>query len=228
MAVLRKEKKNNFTVIDNAIFKDRTLSLKATGLLCKMLSLPDNWEYSVQGLSKLTTDGISSITSGLKELTEAGYFRREQRYKDGKFAGYEYIISETKKCEFPFSENPLTENTITENHAQLNTNSLSTNSLSTKELHTEFENLWSIYPRKQGKDKAYGFYEKARKKGTTYEEVYRGIEAYVASIEANETEMQYVKMGSTFFSQKAWQDDWSVRTKRSENPFTEMLMEGDY
>lgn len=142
MAVLRKEKKNNFTVIDNAIFKDRTLSLKATGLLCLMLSLPDNWEYSVQGLSKLTTDGISSITSGLKELTEAGYFRREQRYKDGKFAGYEYIISETKKCEFPFSENPLTENTITENHAQLNTNTLSTKGLSTKEYCSSYTDMW--------------------------------------------------------------------------------------
>ena len=131
MSVLRKEKKGNFTVIDNAIFKDYDLSLKATGLLCKMLSLPDNWEYSVKGLAKLTSDGISSITSGLKELTNAGYFRREQRYKDGKFAGYEYIISETKKCEFPFSENLITENTITENHAQLNTNRLNIEKLNT-------------------------------------------------------------------------------------------------
>ena len=155
MSVLRKEKKSNFTVIDNAIFKDYGLSLKATGLLCKMLSLPDNWEYSVKGLSKLTSDGISSITSGLKELTEAGYFRREQCYKDGKFAGYDYIISETKKCDFPFSENPLTENTLSENQAQLNTNTLKTKELNTKEcscssvlaMMTEKETskLFSIY-----------------------------------------------------------------------------------
>ena len=155
MSVLRKEKKSNFTVIDNAIFKDYGLSLKATGLLCKMLSLPDNWEYSVKGLSKLTSDGISSITSGLKELTEAGYFRREQRYKDGKFAGYDYIISETKKCDFPFSEIPLTENTLTGNQAQLNTNTLKTKELNTKEcscssvlaMITEKESskLFSIY-----------------------------------------------------------------------------------
>ena len=151
MSVLRKEKKGNFTVIDNAIFKDHTLSLKATGLLCKMLSLPDNWEYSVQGLSKLTSDGISSITSGLKELTNAGYFRREQRYKDGKFAGYEYIISETKKCDFPFTENPITENTLTENHAQLNTNISNTKNIkgcsSVLSLMTENEisKLFDIY-----------------------------------------------------------------------------------
>lgn len=228
MAVLRKEKKNNFTVIDNAIFKDYSLSMKATGLLCKMLSLPDNWDYSIAGLTALVNDGESAVRSTLKELEQAGYFRREKVRKNGKIVKIEYVISEYKNCEKPLVENPQLENPQLENRTQLNTNTLSTNSLSTKELHTEFENLWSIYPRKQGKDKAYGFYEKARKKGTTYEEVYRGIEAYVASIEANETEMQYVKMGSTFFSQKAWQDDWSVRTKRSENPFTEMLMEGDY
>lgn len=156
MSVLRKEKKGNFTVIDNAIFKDYDLSLKATGLLCKMLSLPDNWEYSVKGLSKITSDGISSITSGLKELTDAGYFRREQRYKDGKFAGYDYIISETKKCDFPFSENPITENTLTENHAQLNTNKSNTEKLNTYSIkgcssvlammtEEEASRLFSIY-----------------------------------------------------------------------------------
>lgn len=154
MSVLRKEKKGNFTVIDNAIFKDYSLSLKATGLLCKMLSLPDNWEYSVKGLSKITNDGISSITSGLKELTKAGYFRREQRFKDGKFAGYDYIISETKKCDFPITENLITENTITENQAQLNTNTLKTKALNNKKccssvlaMMTEKEasKLFSIY-----------------------------------------------------------------------------------
>jgi len=227
MSVLRKEKKSNFTVIDNAIFKDRSLSLKAMGLLCLMLSLPDGWEYSVKGLQTLVTDKYSAITSGLKELEQAGYFRREQRFEKGKFAGYEYIISETKNLDFTFSENPIsgntiTENTISENPTQLNTKELNTkknkvlNKLSTKELYSEFENLWSVYPRKQGgKDKAFGYYEKARKSGTTYEEVLAGIQAYIDYIEANETDMQYVKMGTTFFSQKAWGDDWSIRHNTS-------------
>ena len=95
-----------------------------------------------------------------------------------------------------------------------------------KQIKTEFESLWSMYPKKQGKDKAYGYYEKARKNGATYEEVEQGIYAYIAFIKATGTDMQYVKMGSTFFSQKAWQDDWTVR-KKSANPFTEML-KGEY
>ncbi len=230
MAVLRKEKKSNFTVIDNEIFKDSQLSLKAKGLLCQMLSLPDNWEYSVQGLTKLTSDGTSAITSGLKELTDAGYFRREQRFKDGKFAGYEYIISETKKRDFPFAENPITGNTLTEKQAQLNTKESITNKSRKKDIYSEFENLWNIYPRKQGgKDKAFGYYERARKQGTTYEEVEAGIWAYRKYLEDNEVEMQYVKQGTTFFSQKAWQDDWSIRKRPSSgNPFLDLWEQGDY
>lgn len=65
-----------------------------------------------------------------------------------------------------------------------------------------------MYPRKQGKANAYRHYEKARKAGTTYEEVESGIKAYAAY--AKHTEAQYVKMGSTFFSQRAWEDDWTI------------------
>ena len=91
-------------------------------------------------------------------------------------------------------------------------------------LKEEFETLWSLYPRKQGKDKAFGYYEKARKSGTTYEEVENGIYAYIRYIQAEQTEQQYVKMGSTFFSQKAWQDDWTVvlKPKSSGNPFDDL------
>ena len=77
------------------------------------------------------------------------------------------------------------------------------------------------------KDKAYGYYQKARKSGTTFDEVKQGIYAYMQYIQANGIDMQYVKMGSTFFSQKAWRDDWSAR-KKSLNPFMDMLREGDF
>lgn len=224
MSVLRKEKKSDFTVIDNGIFKNRNLSLKAKGLICLLLSLPDGWEYSVKGLQALSSDKYSAITSGLKELEEAGYFRREQRFKGGKFAGYEYIISETQNLDFTFSENPISEKTISENHAQLNTNTNKRlNPLSKKVINTEFDNLWILYPRKQGKDKAQGYYERARKAGTTYEEVEAGILAYKAYIEAEQIDKRYVKQGSTFFSQKAWQDDWSVSEKSSDDAFEQAM-----
>lgn len=230
MAVLRKEKKSDYTVIDNGIFKDKTLSMKAKGLLCQMLSLPDNWDYSIAGLVTLVNDGESAVRSALKELKDAGYFRREQVRKDGKIAKIEYVISEIKNCENLVVENPQQENLKQENRAQLNTNTNKvTNSLSKKEIYTEFDNLWILYPRKQGKDKAFGYYEKARKNGTSYEEVESGIKAYIQYINDNEVEPQYIKQGSTFFSQKAWQDDWSIRKRPdSGNPFFDMWQEGDY
>lgn len=95
------------------------------------------------------------------------------------------------------------------------------------ELRDEFGMLWSLYPKKQGKDKAFGYYERARKSGTTYEEVGQGIAAYREYIEANGIDMRYVKQGSTFFSQKAWADDWTIRNKREKsiNEFFADLME---
>lgn len=230
MAVLRKEKRNSYTVIDNEIFKDNTLSMKAKGLLCQMLSLPDNWNYSIAGLTTLVSDGESAVRSALKELKDAGYFRREQVRKDGKIAKIEYVISEYKNCENLVVDFPQQENLKQENQAQLITNNNKvTNSSSKKEIYTEFDNLWILYPRKQGKDKAFGYYERARKNGTTYEEVEAGIKSYIQYINDNEVEPQYIKQGSTFFSQKAWQDDWTIRKRpNTGNPYFDMWQEGDY
>lgn len=228
MAILRKAKKDHFTVIDNTVFYDYDLSFKAKGLLCQMLSLPDGWQFSIEGLTKLSNDGKSAVTSALNELQEKGYFYRKQLKNEGKFTGVEYIVSETPLSEKPMTENPMTEKPISENPPQLNTNTLSTKPLKTKEIYTEFEKLWELYPKKQGKDKAYKSYEKARKSGTTYDDVYRGILAYREFLEAMETDMQFVKMGSTFFSQKAWEDDYHYYKKKSTDPFTEMLLKGDY
>lgn len=228
MSVLRKEKKSNFTVIDNGIFKDHSLSMKAIGLLCIMLSLPDNWHYSIAGLTAIVNDGETAVRSALKELQEAGYFRRETVKKDGKIVRFDYVISEYKNCEKPLVEIPQLENPHVENQAQVNTNRSNTKLSKTKEIYTEFEKLWELYPKKQGKDKAYKSYEKARKSGTTYDDVYRGILAYREFLEAMETDMQFVKMGSTFFSQKAWEDDYHYYKKKSTDPFTEMLLKGDY
>ncbi|MBQ2055910.1 MAG: hypothetical protein II489_06405 [Bacteroidaceae bacterium] len=75
----------------------------------------------------------------------------------------------------------------------------------------EFERLWALYPKKQGKKKACENYIKARKSGATSEEVEKGIIAYAEYIKATNTEDRYIKHGSTFFSQQAWQDEWRVR-----------------
>lgn len=96
MPVFRVSKNRDFTVIANSVFKDRRLSAKAKGILVEMLSLPENWEYTLKGLTTLFSDGIDSIRQGIKELEENGYIVRERkRDARGRLGGMEYVIYET-------------------------------------------------------------------------------------------------------------------------------------
>ena len=93
--VIRVEKKKNFVAMSNYHLRDKTLSLKAKGLLSMILSLPDNWQYNQKGLASLSTDGVDSVRSTLKELGSHGYVTRERiRTPEGCLAGMEYIIRE--------------------------------------------------------------------------------------------------------------------------------------
>ena len=97
-------------------------------MLCQMLSLPDGWEFSIEGLSKFSSDGITVVRSAVAELEACGYIRRTQlRTPEGKMAGVEYIVSE-----FPMSGEPISENPISEDIMLLNTNISNTNKLNTK------------------------------------------------------------------------------------------------
>lgn len=132
MAILRKHQRAQYTVIDNTIFRDKELSNKALGMLCRMLSLPDGWEFSVMGLATLSNDGKSAVMSQLDELEEHGYLIRNQVRIDGKIAGVEYIVSETRMSEKPYAENQHTENQHTENPTQSITNISNTETSNTK------------------------------------------------------------------------------------------------
>ena len=67
--IFRVERTKNFTVMSNHHFKNKNLTLKAKGLLSLMLSLPDDWNYNMQGLATLSRDGIDSVRSAIKELS---------------------------------------------------------------------------------------------------------------------------------------------------------------
>ena len=117
----RQDKLTDFTVIRNAIFRDYTLSAKAVGVACKLLSLPPDWDYSIKGIAAMFNDGESSIRSALSELESAGYLKRERERDGGKLGKSIYIITDSLKCEKPHVENPHVEN-----HAQYNTKELNT------------------------------------------------------------------------------------------------------
>lgn len=95
MAVFRVERTGDYTVMSNFHLKDKRLSLKAKGLLSQMLSLPDDWDYTLSGLSYINRESKDAIRSAVNELETAGYIRRRQTTDaSGKFAANEYTIFE--------------------------------------------------------------------------------------------------------------------------------------
>lgn len=149
MAVFKIKKNRNYTNISNFHFRDKTLSWKAKGILSNMLSLPEDWDYSLAGLATLASDGMSATRTAIKELEEHGYLIRRPIRQNGKIADWEYIIfecpEESQIYGKPLLDNQVVENQQIENHTQLNTNKSNTKELNTKKnnIYDEnFEMLW--------------------------------------------------------------------------------------
>lgn len=124
MQVFRVEKNRNYTTMSNYHLIDKKLSYKAKGLLSFMLSLPDTWDYSMNGLVSVSKENIGSIRTILHELEENRYLIRS-RYQNnkGQFQ-YEYSI-----YEYPYTENPHTVIPNTEEYIQINTNIINTKNI---------------------------------------------------------------------------------------------------
>lgn len=120
MAVFRVERTQNYTVMSNYHLRDKTISFKAKGLLSLMLSLPENWDYTLAGLARISLEGKDAIRAAVVELEKAGYVQRRQTTdKAGKFGSNEYIIREYPAShepppEGPSSASPLSGNPMTE------------------------------------------------------------------------------------------------------------------
>lgn len=121
MAVFRVERTGDYTVMSNFHLKDKRLSLKAKGLLSQMLSLPDDWDYTLSGLSYINRESKDAIRSAVNELETAGYIRRRQTTDaSGKFAANEYTIFERPIEGEPMLDKPSSENPITVNPSAVN------------------------------------------------------------------------------------------------------------
>ena len=147
MAVFRIEKTRDYTVMSNHHLRDKSLSLKAKGLLSLMLSLPEEWDYTTKGLARICKDGVDSICAGVRELEEHGYVIRQRvRNPNGQLGAIEYTILEQPRPPEPKPQKPERENPVLDNPeqaspvleepeqgnpAQLNTDQVITNEQST-------------------------------------------------------------------------------------------------
>ena len=128
MAVFKIEKNKNYTVMSNYHLRDKRMSLKAKGLLSFMLSLPLDWDYSLDGLEKICKEGKDSIRSALNELKLYGYLVIKKTQNEKGIFEYEYMI-----YEYPYSENPDMDYPNMENPTQINTNIQNTKKQNDKE-----------------------------------------------------------------------------------------------
>lgn len=139
MAFLRKEHKENYTCISNDVFKS-DLSLKARGMLCTMLSLPDDWEFSENGLQAILADGQTSIRSAIKELEGAGFLSRtRERDESGRMGRCVWVVCDYPRFENPSMDTPSLDKSNWDNEPQLSTKEQSTNESSTNKSSTKKE-----------------------------------------------------------------------------------------
>ena len=217
MAVCRVEKNANYTVMSNYHLSDPRLSLKAVGLLSKMLSLPENWDYTIRGLTCICKEGRDAIQGAVAELEETGYIVRSQRHDEcGKFAGNEYVIYEA----------PLTENPLTENPLQLNTKLINylnntppivpptgdgcrkpkRESKSAPDWMPErFEAFWASYPRGEGKQKAIHAWDRLKPNDDLLRSMALGL---MRQLQSPDWQRGIgIPHASTWLNQRRWEDE---------------------
>lgn len=137
MSVFKIEKSKNYTVMSNYHLRDKNLSYKAKGLLSFMLSLPEDWDYSINGLVSISKEGVKAIRNILQELQRYGYLVIEKKQNEiGQFE-YEYLIYEqpdTQKGDMDLGE--------VEKGIQINTNKQNTKKQIDKRDKEEFSSFF--------------------------------------------------------------------------------------
>lgn len=209
MAVFRVNRNKNYTHMANYHFREKEMSLKAKGLLSLMLSLPEDWDYSVRGLATLSKDGKDSVMNTLTELEEFGYLKRTKVLdKNGRFAGYDYDIFEKPQPRKPDAENPCPENPDTENPPQLNTNQSNTNQSSKKEINIyPFDEFWAAYPKKKAKEDARKAWAKIKPDETLGKAIIHAVDEAKKTDDWKKAKGQYIPYPATYLNGKRWEDE---------------------
>ena len=174
MAVFRVERNRGYTVMSNHHLRNRDLTLKAKGLLSQMLSLPDNWDYTLAGLSHINREKIDAIREAVRELEKAGYIvRSRERDEKGRLRGADYIIYEQPQP-------PVLDLPTLENPTQLNKDISRTDLSKKEESNTDISNTHSIpilspYPSPFTEDAAEPERKGTEAKTQSVIEIYRDI-----------------------------------------------------
>lgn len=204
MPVIKKSPKEGYCVIPNNVLRSKQLSLKDKGLLCYLLSLPDDWKFSIEGLLYcLPQDGRQSIGKSLNRLEHAGYLvRKQERGEKGAFSGNTWVVSGAK----------LTEAEIKK--------ALGAEADPPPPGGEDFDVFWEAYPKKVGKKAARKAFDKLR--GVPVETLLRALEEQKKSSQWTEDKGKYIPEPSKWLNQERWEDE-VVSGGGSGDPFMETM-----
>lgn len=220
MKLTRKLDKN-FSIIDNRVLQIKELSLQAKGLYVIMISLPNDWNFSIKGLATLSANKETATNSVVKELEKFGLLKRNKYQNEKGFFDMEYIIYDYSTKDNPNKLNPRLENPRLENPIQENNQiykELNNKELNNKELNniTEnkfselFDEFWKEYPKRRT-DK-----QKCKKKFLKFDlNLQKKIIEDVKNRKENDEKWikGFVPMTSTYLNNQKWEDDIELKEK---------------
>lgn len=202
MNKVNRKKTDNFTIISNVFLRDKDLSIKAKGFLAVVMGLPDDWDFTINGICSIIKEGKTAVYNVINELKEKRYCRIEScRDEKGQMAGNDYFFYEE-----PYSDQPHTENPNVDNKPQLSTNikkkaiNKELNNNSSNTFDTSFvDRMYQLYPTKCPKrgcslGKSYKDKEKIKKLLKQY------TEAEIEKVIRHEIEEKYDKQYMSNFS----------------------------
>ena len=231
MGVIRVEHNDNYTVMSNEHLRDPRLSLRAMGLMSRMLSDTDTWQHSIAGLAAVCKEGRDAVRKTLQELEAAGYLVREQTRKGGSFSSCDYTLYEHSRDPYdkagvsPLTENPSTVNPTTETPSTVNPTQRNTKS---KEVPKEeppkapqggrrrepkeapdwkperFAKFWQLYPRGEAKQAAIKAWDALKADDELLIVMGRALLSQMASREW--TEGVGIPYAATWLNQRRWTD----------------------
>lgn len=212
-----KVQKDNYIVIQGWMIED--LKLKGNELIIYAIIYGFSqtegqlFNGSLQYLADWTNSTKQGVSKNLKSLIEKSYIVKNDKIMNGvKFCEY-YATKFNRGMQQSLI--PPIQQSLT-NNIDIN------NKIYIEQIEAEFEKLWKEYPNKKGKDSALNVYKKARKEGTTFEEVQQGIINYNKEISIKKTDKKYIKHGSTWFNQKCWNDDYETKEVKTDNQMREI------
>ena len=220
-----RQKSKQFVTISNEVMRDKDLSLKAKGLYALVMSLPDDWDFTLKGICAISKENYTAVNSAIKELIDAGYCTRKQARADGRITGYDYIFYDSKNGSpclgFLNMENQNQYNNSINNSRNnitpiLNTNRKNKKSISNdiqkveEETGLSFNDFYKLYPLKKSKQQAEKSWNRLSK--ADRQKAIDKLPAYIADCIQ---EKRSFKHPSTYLNQRTWEDDFTTHSKVS-------------